>query len=189
VQVGCVKRFVCCHQLDDDVEPEEIAKQTHGFVGADMAALCTEAAMQCIREKMDVIDIEDETIDAGVLDAMSVSMAHFRHALGQANPSSLRETVVEVPNVTWDDIGGLEGVKRELKELVQYPVEHPEMFEKFGMQASRGVLFYGPPGCGKTLLAKAVANECQANFISVKVCPHAWRICCCVCSFPCDVWV
>jgi len=155
-------------KLDDDVNPEEIAKQTHGFVGADMAALCTEAAMQCIREKMDVIDIEDETIDAGVLDSMSVTMAHFRHALGQANPSSLRETVVEVPNVTWDDIGGLEGVKRELRELVQYPVEHPEMFEKFGMQASKGVLFYGPPGCGKTLLAKAVANECQANFISVK---------------------
>jgi len=155
-------------KLDDDVDPESIAKQTHGFVGADMAALCTEAAMQCIREKMDVIDIEDETIDAGVLDSMSVNMGHFRHALGQANPSSLRETVVEVPNVTWDDIGGLEGVKRELRELVQYPVEHPEMFEKFGMQASKGVLFYGPPGCGKTLLAKAVANECQANFISVK---------------------
>ncbi len=89
--------------------------------------------------------------------------------MGQSNPSSLRETVVEVPNVSWDDIGGLAGVKQELKELVQYPVEHPEMFEKFGMAASKGVLFYGPPGCGKTLLAKAVANECQANFISVKV--------------------
>jgi len=93
---------------------------------------------------------------------------HFRHALSQSNPSSLRETVVEVPNVTWDDIGGLEEVKRDLKELVQYPVEHPEKFEKFGMSPSKGVLFYGPPGCGKTLMAKAVANECQANFISVK---------------------
>lgn len=124
--------------------------------------------MQCIREKMDVIDIEDETIDASVLDSMAVTMDHFKHALGQSNPSSLRETVVEVPNVSWDDIGGLAGVKQELKELVQYPVEHPEMFEKFGMAASKGVLFYGPPGCGKTLLAKAVANECQANFISVK---------------------
>jgi len=80
----------------------------------------------------------------------------------------LRETVVEVPNVSWDDIGGLEDVKRDLKELVQYPVEHPEKFEKFGMSPSKGVLFYGPPGCGKTLMAKAVANECQANFISVK---------------------
>lgn len=85
-----------------------------------------------------------------------------------SNPSALRETVVEVPNVTWDDIGGLESVKRELQEVVQYPVEHPEKFEKFGMSPSKGVLFYGPPGCGKTLLAKAIANECQANFISVK---------------------
>mmetsp|Transcript_19703 Transcript_19703/g.29162 ORF Transcript_19703/g.29162 Transcript_19703/m.29162 type:complete len:806 (+) Transcript_19703:92-2509(+) len=155
-------------KLDDDVDPESIARETHGFVGADMAALCTEAAMQCIREKMDLIDIDEETIDAEVLDAMAVSMDHFRFALGVSNPSSLRETVVEVPNVSWEDIGGLEGVKRELQELVQYPVEHPEKFEKFGMSPSRGVLFYGPPGCGKTLMAKAVANECQANFISIK---------------------
>lgn len=133
-----------------------------------MAALCTEAAMQCIREKMDLIDIEEEQIDAEILDSMAVSQDHFRHALAQSNPSSLRETVVEVPNVSWEDIGGLEEVKRDLKELVQYPVEHPEKFEKFGMSPSKGVLFYGPPGCGKTLMAKAVANECQANFISVK---------------------
>mmetsp|Transcript_13623 Transcript_13623/g.14159 ORF Transcript_13623/g.14159 Transcript_13623/m.14159 type:complete len:799 (-) Transcript_13623:142-2538(-) len=155
-------------KLDDDVDPEYIAKQTHGFVGADMAALCTEAAMQCIREKMSLIDIEDETIDAEILASMAVTNAHFKSALGSANPSSLRETVVEVPNITWNDIGGLEGVKSELRELVQYPIEHPEKFEKFGMSPSRGVLFYGPPGCGKTLLAKAVANECQSNFISVK---------------------
>ncbi|KAK7239278.1 valosin containing protein [Aureococcus anophagefferens] len=155
-------------KLDDDVDPESIARDTHGFVGADMAALCTEAAMQCIREKMDLIDIDEETIDAEVLDSMAVTQDHFKYALGVSNPSSLRETVVEVPNVTWDDIGGLQDVKRELKELVQYPVEHPEKFEKFGMNPSRGVLFYGPPGCGKTLMAKAVANECQANFISVK---------------------
>ncbi|KAH8061879.1 ATP binding protein [Aureococcus anophagefferens] len=122
----------------------------------------------CIREKMDLIDIDEETIDAEVLDSMAVTQDHFKYALGVSNPSSLRETVVEVPNVTWDDIGGLQDVKRELKELVQYPVEHPEKFEKFGMNPSRGVLFYGPPGCGKTLMAKAVANECQANFISVK---------------------
>jgi len=99
---------------------------------------------------------------------MAVSQAHFRQALGVSNPSALRETAVEVPNVTWEDIGGLEGVKRELQEVVQYPVEFPEKFEKFGMQPSKGVLFYGPPGCGKTLLAKAIANECQANFISIK---------------------
>ncbi|NXX78894.1 TERA ATPase, partial [Urocolius indicus] len=89
-------------------------------------------------------------------------------ALSQSNPSALRETVVEVPQVTWEDIGGLEDVKRELQELVQYPVEHPDKFLKFGMTPSKGVLFYGPPGCGKTLLAKAIANECQANFISIK---------------------
>eukprot|EP00598_Pedospumella_elongata_P002275 CAMPEP_0184973256 /NCGR_PEP_ID=MMETSP1098-20130426/5120_1 /TAXON_ID=89044 /ORGANISM="Spumella elongata, Strain CCAP 955/1" /LENGTH=807 /DNA_ID=CAMNT_0027495703 /DNA_START=104 /DNA_END=2527 /DNA_ORIENTATION=+ len=155
-------------KLDEDVDPEAIAKETHGFVGADMAALCTEAAMQCIREKMDLIDIEEETIDAELLASMAVTQEHFKFALGHSNPSSLRETVVEVPNITWNDIGGLVDVKNELRELVQYPIEHPEKFEKFGMSPSRGVLFYGPPGCGKTLLAKAVANECQANFISIK---------------------
>lgn len=155
-------------KLDDDVDLEAISRDTHGFVGADLAALATEAALQCIREKMDVIDLEDESIDAEVLNSMAVSMDHFKTALGISNPSALRETVVEVPNVSWEDIGGLEGVKRELQETVQYPVEHPEKFEKFGMAPSKGVLFYGPPGCGKTLLAKAIANECQANFISVK---------------------
>lgn len=92
----------------------------------------------------------------------------LQYAMGASNPSALRETVVEVPTTTWDDIGGLENVKRELQELVQYPVEHPDKFLKFGMVPSKGVLFYGPPGCGKTLLAKAIANECQANFISIK---------------------
>lgn len=155
-------------KLDDAVDLETVARDTHGYVGADLAALCTEAALQCIREKMDIIDLEDDTIDAEVLNSMSVTMDHFKTALGTSNPSALRETVVEVPNVTWDDVGGLENVKRELQETVQYPVEHPEKFEKFGMAPSKGVLFYGPPGCGKTLLAKAIANECQANFISIK---------------------
>jgi transitional endoplasmic reticulum ATPase len=155
-------------KLTDDVDLEQLAKETHGYVGADLAALSTEAAMQCIREKMDVIDLDDDEIDAEVLDSMAVSQQHFRQALGVSNPSALRETAVEVPNVSWEDIGGLEGVKRELQEVVQYPVEFPEKFEKFGMQPSKGVLFYGPPGCGKTLLAKAIANECQANFISLK---------------------
>eukprot|EP00735_Rhodelphis_limneticus_P013894 TRINITY_DN7856_c0_g1::TRINITY_DN7856_c0_g1_i1::g.23808::m.23808 TRINITY_DN7856_c0_g1::TRINITY_DN7856_c0_g1_i1::g.23808 ORF type:complete len:803 (-),score=249.15,sp/P54774/CDC48_SOYBN/80.67/0.0,AAA/PF00004.24/1e-47,AAA/PF00004.24/1.5e-46,CDC48_N/PF02359.13/4.5e-23,AAA_22/PF13401.1/1.2e+03,AAA_22/PF13401.1/1.5e-05,AAA_22/PF13401.1/0.0031,RuvB_N/PF05496.7/1.2e-05,RuvB_N/PF05496.7/9.2e-06,AAA_16/PF13191.1/1.6e-05,AAA_16/PF13191.1/0.00044,AAA_17/PF13207.1/2.1e-05,AAA_17/PF13207.1/0.00078,AAA_33/PF1 len=155
-------------KLADDVDLTSVAKETHGYVGADLAALCTEAALQCIREKMDVIDLEEDTIDAEILDSMAVTQEHFRHAMGHSNPSALRETVVEVPNVTWEDVGGLEGVKRELQETVQYPVEHPDKFEKFGMSPSKGVLFYGPPGCGKTLLAKAIANECQANFISVK---------------------
>merc|ERR1712168_1298406 len=155
-------------KLGDDVDLEQIAQETHGYVGADLAALCSEAALQQIREKMDLIDLEDESIDAEVLDALAVTQANFRFALGSSSPSALRETVVEVPNVSWADIGGLEKVKHELQELVQYPVEHPEKFLKFGMTPSKGVLFYGPPGCGKTLLAKAIANECQANFISIK---------------------
>jgi transitional endoplasmic reticulum ATPase len=155
-------------KLADDVDLEQVANETHGYVGADLAALCSEAALQQIRERMDLIDLEDETIDASVMDLLAVTMENFRFALGTSNPSALRETVVEVPNISWNDIGGLEDVKRELQELVQYPVEHPEKFLKFGMSPSKGVLFYGPPGCGKTLLAKAIANECQANFISIK---------------------
>merc|ERR1719478_892503 len=155
-------------KLAQDVKLEEIAANTHGFVGADLAQLCTEAALTCIREKMDLIDIEEETIDAEILDAMAVNQEHFNQGLGSCNPSSLRETVVEVPNVKWDDIGGLEETKRNLQEMILYPIEHPEKFEKFGMTPSRGVLFYGPPGCGKTLLAKAVASECSANFVSIK---------------------
>ncbi|RWS21795.1 transitional endoplasmic reticulum ATPase-like protein, partial [Leptotrombidium deliense] len=155
-------------KLADDVDLERIAAETHGFVGADLAALCSEAALQQIREKMDLIDLEDDQIDAEVLSSLAVTMENFKWALGKSSPSALRETVVEVPNVTWDDIGGLTNVKRELQEMVQYPVEFPDKFLKFGMTPSRGVLFYGPPGCGKTLLAKAIANECQANFISIK---------------------
>ncbi|KAG8041766.1 hypothetical protein G9C98_007070 [Cotesia typhae] len=155
-------------KLGDDVELEQIAAETHGHVGADLASLCSEAALQQIREKMDLIDLDDDHIDAEILASLSVTMENFRFALGKSAPSALRETSVEVPNVTWADVGGLQNVKKELQELVQYPVEHPEKFLKFGMQPSRGVLFYGPPGCGKTLLAKAIANECQANFISIK---------------------
>lgn len=155
-------------KLAEDVELDKIAAESHGFVGADLAALCSEAALQQIREKMDLIDLEEETIDADVLNSLAVSMSNFRWALQKSSPSALRETVVEVPNTTWKDIGGLEGVKKELQEMIQYPVEYPDKFLKFGMSPSRGVLFYGPPGCGKTLLAKAIANECQANFISIK---------------------
>ncbi|XP_026193152.1 cell division control protein 48 homolog E [Cyclospora cayetanensis] len=141
-------------KLACDVRLEELASSTHGFVGADLAQLCTEAALSCIREKMDLIDLEDDTIDAQVLNSMAVTQEHFSSALQSCNPSSLRETVVEVPNVKWDDIGGLEEVKRNLQEMILYPIDHPEKFEKFG--------------CGKTLLAKAVASECSANFISIK---------------------
>ncbi|XP_075758357.1 transitional endoplasmic reticulum ATPase-like [Pelodiscus sinensis] len=155
-------------KLAEDVDLERVASETHGHVGADLAALCSEAALQAIRKKMSVIDLEDDTIDADILNAMAVTMDDFQWALNQSNPSALRETVVEVPHVCWEDIGGLQEVKRELQELVQFPVEYPDKFLKFGMTPSRGVLFYGPPGCGKTLLAKAIANECQANFVSIK---------------------
>lgn len=138
-------------KLSDDVDLEQIAAETHGHVGADLAALCSEAALQQIREKMDLIDLEDDQIDAEVLNSLAVSMENFRFAMGKSTPSALRETVVEVPNVTWEDVGGLETVKKELQELVQYPVEHPDKFLKFGMTPSKGVLFYGPPGCGKYL--------------------------------------
>merc|ERR1719388_389728 len=155
-------------KLGPDVKLEDVCTNTHGFVGADLAQLCTEAALCCIREKMDLIDLEEETIDAEILDSMAVTQDHFVTAMGGVNPSSLRETVVEVPNIKWDDIGGLEETKRNLQEMILYPIDHPEKFEKFGMTPSRGVLFYGPPGCGKTLLAKAVASECSSNFVSIK---------------------
>jgi len=101
-------------KLAEDVDLASVAKDTHGFVGSDLAALCSEAALQCIREKMDLIDIDDDTIDAEVLDALCVSNEHFKHSMGATNPSSLRETVVEIPNITWDDIGGLEETKKDL---------------------------------------------------------------------------
>lgn len=155
-------------KLADDVDLESLASETHGYVGADIASLCSEAAMQQIREKMDLIDLDEEEIDAEILDSLGVTMDNFRFALGNSNPSALRETVVESVNVTWDDIGGLDEIKEELKETVEYPVLHPDQYTKFGLAPSKGVLFYGPPGTGKTLLAKAVATEVSANFISVK---------------------
>ncbi len=132
-------------------------------MGADLAALCTEAALHCIREKIDLIDLEDDTIDAAILDALSVSQTHFRLAMDKANPSALRETVIEIPNVTWEDVGGLEKVKAELKKVIEWPLKYPDEFHKFAMKPSTGVLFFGPPGCGKTMLAKAIANECQVR--------------------------
>lgn len=105
-------------KLNEDVDIAALAKQTHGLVGADVAQLCVESAMNCIREKMDIINLEEDTIDAEILDAMSVNMDHFKSALWIVNPSSLRETVVEVPNVTWDDICGLDEVKRDLQEMI-----------------------------------------------------------------------
>ena len=128
-------------KLAEDVDISAVAKDTHGFVGADLADLCSEAALQCIREKMDVIDIEDEKIDAAVLAAMAVTNEHFKHAQTVSNPSSLMETIVEIPNVTWEDIGGLDEVKKNLQEMILFPIEHPDKFQKFGMTPSKGVLY------------------------------------------------
>jgi transitional endoplasmic reticulum ATPase len=146
-------------KLAEDVNLEKVAEQIHGFVGADIAQLCSEAALQCIREQMDVIDIEDEVIDAEILAAMAVSQEHFNGALKMVNPSVLRSTVVEVPNVKWADIGGLEDVKKQLIEMVQWPFEHPEIFLKYGQKPSRGVLFFGPPGCGQQQQQQTAARS------------------------------
>ena len=156
-------------KLGDDVDLFQIARDTHGYVGADLQQLTMEAALQCIRSNIANMDVDSEDpIPEETLDTLEVNNAHFIHALSQCDPSTLRDNKVEVPNIKWEDIGGLEETKRELQEMVRYPIEHRHLFERFGMQASRGVLFYGPPGCGKTLMAKAIANECGANFISVK---------------------
>ncbi|ESK87707.1 cell division control protein cdc48 [Moniliophthora roreri MCA 2997] len=154
-------------KLAEDVKLDVIASDTHGYVGSDIASLCSEAAMQMIREKKYLISF-DKGIDAEVLNSLRVTMENFQFALDISYPSALRETMFEVPNVKWDDIGGLTEVKSELKETVQYPILYPEEFCQYGMSSSRGVLLFGPPGTGKTLLAKAIANECKANFISIK---------------------
>lgn len=155
-------------RLGKDVDLEILARGSHGYVGADIQQLCMEAALECIRNKMGLIDFDKDSVDKKILDSIIVEGKHFDFAMGIVAPSSLRENQVEVPDVHWDDVGGLEDVKRELHETVQYPVEHAEKYIKFGMSPSKGVLFYGPSGCGKTLLAKAIANECGANFISIK---------------------
>jgi len=154
--------------LGNDVELENLARATHGYVGADIQQLCMEAALECIRSKIPHIDFNKVKVDKPILDSIVILQEHFDYALGIVHPSSLRENQVEIPDIHWEDVGGLENVKRELHETVQYPVEYAEQYIKFGMSPSKGVLFYGPPGCGKTLLAKAIANECGANFISIK---------------------
>lgn len=156
-------------KLSDDVDLEKIAKVCHGFTGADITQLITNAAMLCIREKIDISTLDDEqNVDAELLDSLEITQAHFEKALKSSNPSALRETFVEIPNVTWEDIGGMKDVKNELLEMVRYPLQWPELLKHFGQKLARGVLLYGPPGCGKTQLAKALANDCQANFIAIR---------------------
>ena len=138
--------------MDESVNLETLAHDTHGYVGADLAELCMEAAMSCIRDKMQLIDVEADTIDCEVLDSLYVQHDHFLLAMGKGHqPSSLRESHIEIPDVKWEDIGGLEDTKQSLQEMVRYPVDYKDKFEKFGMSPNRGVLFYGPPGCGKDM--------------------------------------
>ncbi|MDK2372379.1 MAG: CDC48 family AAA ATPase [Candidatus Korarchaeota archaeon] len=154
--------------LSDDVDLDELADITHGFVGADLAALVREAAMAALRRVLPKIDLDAETIPIEILEELQVTKDDFMEALKLVQPSALREISIEVPDISWDDIGGLDEVKRELREVVELPLKNPDAFRRLGIEPPKGVLLYGPPGCGKTLLAKAVANESEANFISVK---------------------
>ncbi|ASA77895.1 CDC48 family AAA ATPase [Thermococcus sp. 5-4] len=149
---------------------EEIAEKTHGFVGADLAALAREAAMVVLRRLINEgkISPEQERIPPEVLQQLRVRKADFYEALKMVEPSALREVLIEMPNVRWEDVGGLEEVKQELKEAVEWPLKYPKAFQRLGIEPPRGILLYGPPGTGKTLLAKAVATESEANFIGIR---------------------
>ena len=149
---------------------EEIAEVTHGFVGADLAALAREAAMVVLRRliKEGKVSPEHERIPPEVLQELRVRKSDFYEALKMVEPSALREVLIEIPNVRWDDIGGLENIKEELREAVEWPLKYPKAFQRLGIEPPRGILLYGPPGTGKTLLAKAVANESSANFIGIR---------------------
>jgi len=154
--------------LDEGIDLDQYAENTHGFVGADLESLARESAMNALRRIRPELDLESEEIDADVLDSLEVSERDFKEALKGIQPSAMREVFVEVPDVIWNDVGGLGETKEQLRETIQWPLDYPEVFEQMDMQAAKGVLMYGPPGTGKTLLAKAVANEAQSNFISIK---------------------
>ncbi|RLF56976.1 MAG: AAA family ATPase, partial [Thermoplasmata archaeon] len=154
--------------LSKDVDLDKLADLTHGFVGADLEALCKEAAMRALRRVLPEIDLEAEVIPPEVLDRLEVKMKDFLDALREIQPSAMREVFVEIPKVQWEDIGDLEDAKQQLREVVEWPLKYPELFTHMNSTPPKGILLYGPPGTGKTLLAKAVANESEANFISVK---------------------
>ncbi|APE94765.1 CDC48 family AAA ATPase [Halodesulfurarchaeum formicicum] len=154
--------------LAEDVELSELADDTHGFVGADIESLSKEAAMRALRRYLPEIDLDEQEVPASLIDRMIVTERDFEGALNEVEPSAMREVLVELPKVTWDDVGGLESVKSQIKESVEWPLSGAENFERLGVDPPAGVLLYGPPGTGKTLMAKAVANETDANFISVR---------------------
>ncbi|MBS3816237.1 MAG: CDC48 family AAA ATPase [Candidatus Thermoplasmatota archaeon] len=154
--------------LADEIDLGEIASHTHGFVGADLEALAKESAMTALREVLPDIDLEAEQIPSDVLEDLQVKKEHINKALREMDPSAMREVVIETPDVTWKDVGGLEMAKQELKEAVEWPLQYEDIFEHMDAEVPKGILLSGPPGTGKTLIAKAVANESEANFISVK---------------------
>jgi len=155
--------------LEKDVKLKDLAKVTYGFVGADLSALAKEAAMNVVRKIIpDLKLIKEQAIPNDLLDKLIITSEDFKYSLKVVRPSALREVLIEKPTITWEDIGGVEEIKQDLKEAVEWPLKHPKAFERLGVRAPRGILLYGPPGTGKTLLAKAVANESDANFILVK---------------------
>ncbi len=155
--------------LAKDVNLDELARITPGFVGADLTALAKEAAMSVLRRILPSINLkEDEELPKNILENLKIMKIDFEDAIKIVQPSALREILVETPNIKWDDIGGLKNVKQELKDAVEWPMKCPECFSRMGIRAPKGILLYGPPGTGKTLLAKAVANETEANFINIK---------------------
>ena len=154
--------------LVEGIDLDKYAENTHGFVGADIEQLTKEAAMNALRRIRPELDLEEDEIDAETLEKLQVTENDFKQAMKGIEPSALREVFVEVPDITWEDVGGLEETKERLRETIQWPLEYPGVFEQMDMQAAKGVLMCGPPGTGKTLLAKAIANESQSNFISIK---------------------
>jgi transitional endoplasmic reticulum ATPase len=154
--------------LAEDVDLKKLSEMSHGYTGADVAALCRETAMKALRRYLPQINLEEERIPPSVLEKMEVKMEDFTNAYKEVTPTAMREVYIEVPTIHWDDIGGLEEVKQELKEVVEWPIKNPDIFKKLGIKPPKGILLYGPPGCGKTLLARGVATESEANFISIK---------------------
>ncbi|TRO60407.1 AAA family ATPase, partial [Candidatus Bathyarchaeota archaeon] len=154
--------------LTKDVKLEKIADVTHGFVGADLQALCKEGAMRAVRKVLPEIDLESEAIPPKVIEELKVSMNDLVDALKDVEPSAMREVLVESPNVKWSNIGDMEEVKQQLMESIEWPIKYPEVFEYAKTKPPKGILLYGPPGTGKTLLAKAIASESEANFLSIK---------------------
>jgi transitional endoplasmic reticulum ATPase len=154
--------------LETDVDLTRISAVTHGFVGADLEYLCKEAAMKCLRRLLPELNLEEEKVSPANLDKLVITRADFEHAIRDVMPSTMREVYLESPDVNWQDIGGLEEVKRELQEAIEWPLKYPDLYTKLGHKAPKGILLYGPSGTGKTMLAKAVATESEANFISVR---------------------